>query len=241
MRKMRQLFAVMAFLFSSHVVAASWNMANLHMQFYADHLWLVYQCGDYLYFNHEVRDQRRENDSSLSFSWLTHSTMIGLRYCDGFGHSFLNEKVSSKTAAQSVVLPEKMHLFYKSKSNNSAIKMKTYTGRPTGKPNKNKWSSSQTLKDNRGSTIRTNRFSAFEAMGELNVAFVQNRDLYIRKSNGKVVKVETPNPVLENYSIKAVSAVTKTGPSILIQYVSKQSNGADRYSFTMLDMGDFAK
>ena len=219
----------------------SWNMNNLHMQFYADHLWLFYQCGDYLYFNHEVRDKRSESDTSLTFNWLTHSTMLGLRYCDGFGHSFENQAVSSSSPAQSVVLPEKMYLFFKSKNNTSIIRYKTYAGRPTGNPNKSKWSNLRTLNNSTGLPITTKSYSAFEAGAELHVAFAKNGELFVRMPDAQIKKVKTSNPVLDSYPIKAVSTVTKSGPSVILQYVSKQPNGANRYEFTLMNLGDFVK
>ncbi len=241
--KVVALMAIFTGTFASPGVSAasSWNMNNLHMQFYADHLWLFYQCGDHLYFNHEVRDKRRESDTSLTFNWLTHSTLIGLRYCDGFGHSFLNTAVSANSAAQSVVLPNAMYLFYRPKNNSSIIKYKTYTGRPTGNPNKAKWSNEKTLTNNTGSMVYTRSYSAFEAGGKLHVAYVKNGELFVRMPDSKIKKIPTKNTVMDKYEIKAVSTVTKTGPSIIIQYVAKQSNGADRYEFTLLNLSDFVQ
>lgn len=250
MRRMSKVIALIAILVAGTVTspkvsaeekASGWNMNNLHMQFYADHLWLFYQCGDHLYFNHEVRDKRRESETSLAFNWLTHSTLIGLRYCDGFGHSFMNTPVSINSAAQSVVLPSKMHLFFKPKNNPSIIKYKTYRGRPTGNPNKNKWTSDTVLSNSTGAAIYTRSYSAFEAGGELYVAYVKNGELFVRMPDAKIKKIETQNPVMDKYPIKAVSTVTKTGPSVIVQYVAKQPNRADRYEFSMLNLGDFIK
>jgi hypothetical protein len=221
--------------------SSSWSMNNLHMQFYADHLWLFYQCGDKLYFNHEVRDKRKESETSLAFNWLTHSTMIGIRYCDGFGHSFMNTPVSVSSSAQSVVLPSKMYLFFKPKSNSTTIKFKTYKGRPTGNPNKNKWTKDRVLTSNTGSPIKTRAYSAFEAGGELYVAYVKNSELFVRMPDAKIKKIKTQNSVMDTHSIKAISTVTKTGPSVIFQYVAKQPNSNLRYEFTLLNLNDFVK
>lgn len=188
MNHLKSLIAALAFLLSSHAFSANWNMTNLHMQFYADHLWLFYQCGDNVYFNHEKRDQRMENENSLTFSWLTHSTMLGMRYCDGFGHSFISAGISKNSPVQTLPLADKMFMFHQTSAQSNLIKYKVYTGAPKASPDRNKWSRSTTLTDNRGIPIRTENYSAFESGGELYIAFSSRGNLFIRTPSGEIKK-----------------------------------------------------
>jgi hypothetical protein len=238
----RNLFIILiTLIMSSQLFAARRNINKVKFEFAADHMWLFYECGGLPYFNHEVRKSRIDNDQSFSFTWMTHSTLIGMRYCDGYGFPLGKEKVHTSSKIQTLSTGNKLYFYYKPTSKPFSIKYRSFTGRPKSLPSKTTWSSSKYLRNNLGQLINANQFSVTEYGGQLYTAFQNSNNAYLRHPNGKVFKLNINAKILKNQTFHLTSTVNKTGAKLILLSAGQTSQGESLHHFTKIDVNDFNK
>jgi len=218
--KTLSVFLLLTYALSGTAKARSWDMKNIKFTYYADHVWLFYQCGDYLYFNHELRNKRVENDRSYSMGWTQSTTLAGIRYCNGYGDFFIKDKVRTNNI-QTIVLQDRLNLYYQPQNNPYLIKVKSYLGRPKGgMPNSAKniknWTRNQIIKNNRGEKIKAIKFSVLEYKGSSWIVYLWKNVLYLKNNQGIVKSLPLKDSISHSSILKSSIVYTKRGPKILI-------------------------
>mgnify|MGYP001600454854 CR=1 FL=1 len=165
------------------------DMSNIAMTPYAENIFLFYRCGEYVYFNHDIKKLRHESGSSVSFNWYTNQTMIGFMYCDGFGFPLTNEKVAAKDLSFTV-LPNQIDVFYSPFSNKHLVKKTSYKKIPGELPKTTDWSTGQLLKSHDGREILADSYQAFEFNGKSYLLYSSLGKLAILTPDKKAVPLD---------------------------------------------------
>ncbi|MBT7608177.1 MAG: hypothetical protein HN576_00370 [Bacteriovoracaceae bacterium] len=235
------LIYLISLLLSSQIHAARMNVNNIQFQFAADHMWLFYECGGLPYFNHEVRNLRNESERSLTFHWISHATMLGMRYCDGFGFSFGKEKIVTQSKIQTVNTGNTLFYYYKPATSTTSIKYRSFKGRPQSTPMKTRWSRSSYLKDDLGRKISANQYSVTEYGGKIFTAFEKNNNAYLRNSDGKVFKLNINAKILSHNTFSMVTSVNKLGAKLVLLTAGQTLQGEKLHHITQIDLNDLSK
>ncbi len=157
-------------------------MESKIFKYYADHLFLFYTCGRYLYINHESRSKRIDTSKSFNFSIQPRSTYFLKNRCASWGDRVSGELAENSPIA-AVANPNSINIYYKTKWN--TIQSLRYTGRPTAGHKKSKWLRRKTLRDQKGNILRD--------IADLKVISYKKKHIIIYKTTLGVIKVVHPN------------------------------------------------
>jgi hypothetical protein len=232
---------LLSLLLSSQLYAARKQVNNIHFQYAADHMWLFYECGGNLYFNHELRDSRREGTSSIAFSWRGFSTLFGMKYCNGYGFSFTRELINKNSKVQSTNNGNNISVYFKSQSQSQYIKYKSYIGRPKSTPENTKWSGAKYVTDQLGKKITASQYSVAEFSGSTYIAFQKENKAYIRNANGKVFQVRDLNLNSNSPTFSLVTTVDKTGSNLILLTTSLSHQSEKVFQLTKINLLDLSK
>lgn len=184
------------------------DMHNITMTPYAENIFLFYRCGDFLYFNHDIKKLRQERGSSVTFNWYTNQTMIGLMYCDGFGFPVTNEKVAAKDL-NVTVLPNQMDVFYSPLSNTKLVKKTSFKKIPGELPQTKDWSANEILKSHDGREILADSYQAFEFNGKSYLLYSYEGKLALLTPDKRSLPLDLNINIDRNSPIKAAVSLAK--------------------------------